>query len=365
MGGQSSQRVRVFRTPCLPFGHGRRARLLSYGSFYLAALWHCLWAADCDVVVSMTTPPLLSLVGTLLQKLWGVRHYIWEMDLYPDVAVAVGVLRPRSPITRVLQALANYSRRHSDGVIVLGPCMRNRVVAAGVPADRVHIADNWADGALVRSRPFPEARKLTILYSGNLGMTHDIQTITQAIAELNDDRRFEFVFAGGGARRAEIERFCSAREVTNVSWQTYQDWDSLGSHLAGCHIGLVTQTPASLGTLVPGKIYALMAAGRPLLFVGPKEATAARIIARFACGWQIDPGDGRGLVDLLRLLAASPQLIVEAGARARSAFIAHYDLPAGVSTVLDALGLPAAPPSYKEPASAIRLRPSTPKALTA
>lgn len=346
---RSSERIRVFRTPCLPFGHGRGARLLSYASFYAGALWQSLWARDCDAVVTMTTPPLLSLIGTLLKKLRGVRHYIWEMDLYPDVAVALGVLAPRSPLTRVLESLATYSRRNADGVIVLGPCMRDRVVAAGVPATRVYIADNWADGALVRPRPFPPSGRLVVLYSGNLGLAHDIHTIAGAMEVLSEDERFRFVFAGGGARRSELEETCRSRAIANVSWRPYQEWESLGAHLATCHVGLVTQTPASLGTLVPGKIYALMAAGRPLLFIGPREATAARIIERFGCGWQIDAGDSSGVVELLRALAGSPQLATEAGARARRAFIANYDLPAGVSAVLDALGLQ---PARRPPASA-------------
>jgi glycosyltransferase involved in cell wall biosynthesis len=344
-----SERVRVFRAPCLPFGHGRCARLLSYASFYAGALWHSLRAADCDTVVTMTTPPLLSLIGTLLKKLRGVRHYIWEMDLYPDVAVALGVLAPRSPLTRVLEGLASYSRRNADGVIVLGPCMRDRILAAGVPAARVHIADNWADGALVRPLPFPPFERLTVLYSGNLGLAHDIHTIAAVMEQLSEDDRFRFIFAGGGARRCELEEICRSRAIANISWQPYQAWESLGAHLATCHVGLVTQTPASLGTVVPGKIYALMAAGRSLLFIGPKESTVARIIERFGCGWQVGVGDSRGLVDLLRLLAASPELVAEAGARARRAFSANYDLPAGVSAVLDAVGLR---PARRPPVSA-------------
>jgi glycosyltransferase involved in cell wall biosynthesis len=345
-GGQrqdelAQHRVRILRTPCLPFGHGRAARLLSYASFYLGALWLSVVASDCDAVVTLTTPPLLSLIGTLLKKVRGVRHYIWEMDLYPDVAVALGVLAPRSPITRVLERLTNYSRRNADGVIVLGPCMRDRIVATGVAASKIHIAANWADGARVRARPLPPSGPIVVLYSGNLGLLHDIHTVAAAMEALGDDDRFRFVFAGGGARRPELEEICRSRAIANVSWQPYEQWDLLGTHLAACHVGLVTQTSASLGTLVPGKIYALMAAGRPLLFVGPKEATAARIIDKFGCGWQIDVGDSSGLVALLRLLADSPQLAADAGARARRALIAHFDLPDGVSAVLDAIGVKA------------------------
>jgi colanic acid biosynthesis glycosyl transferase WcaI len=336
-GLQSRASIRVLHTPCFPFARRPAARLLSYVSFYLGALWHSLFASGCDVVVTMTTPPLLCLIGTLLKKLRGVRHYIWEMDLYPDLAIALGVLSPRSALARILGGLARYCRRHADGVIVLGPCMRDRVVVQGVPPARVHTVENWADGAFIRPRPFPPL-PLVVLYSGNLGLAHDIDTIGAAMDELKADERFRFVFAGGGARRAALEEFCRRKAIANATWMPYQDWERLPAHLSTCHIGLVTQTPASLGALVPGKIHALMAAGRPLLFIGPREATAARIIERFACGWQVDPGDASGLVALLRLLAASPHLAVDAGLRARRAFIENYDLPLGVSSILEIVG---------------------------
>ena len=122
---RSPERVRVLRTPCLPFGRGRGARLLSYASFYVGALWQSLWATDCDAVVTMTTPPMLSLIGTLLKKLRGVRHYIWEMDLYPDVA-GVGRSCPPFPARSRLGAPCDLQPaqrrcRHRSRAVHAGP----------------------------------------------------------------------------------------------------------------------------------------------------------------------------------------------------------------------------------------------------
>jgi colanic acid biosynthesis glycosyl transferase WcaI len=338
----STASVRILHTPCTRFSRGCRGRLLSYASFYLGALWRGLCASGTDVVVTMTTPPLLCLIGTLLKGLRGVRHYIWEMDVYPDIAEAVGVLAPGSVLTRAIGALADYSRRKADGVIALGPCMRERLIARSVPAGRIRTVENWADGALIRPRPFPPPEPFVLLYSGNLGLAHDADTIAAAMDRLKDDARFRFVFAGGGSRRAALETFCRSRGISNTLWMPYQSQEDLSAHLAACHVGLVTQAPASFGAVVPSKLYALMAGGRPVLFIGPRQATPALVIEKFRCGWQIDPGDSSALTDLLRLLAASPQLAQEAGVRAREAFVARYDLPVGVSGILDAIEL--APP---------------------
>jgi glycosyltransferase involved in cell wall biosynthesis len=204
--------------------------------------------------------------------------------------------------------------------------MRERLIARGVPANRIRIVENWADGALIRPRPFPAPEPLVLLYSGNLGLAHDIDTLAGAVDRLKDDHRFRFVFAG------------SAR-IAGALWAPYQDKEDLSSHLAACHVGLVTQTPRSLGAVVPSKLYALMAAGRPVLFIGPRQATVAGVIERCRCGWQIDPGDSTALTKLLALLAASPQLVKEAGVRARAGFLEHYDLPRGVGGILAVLGI--------------------------
>jgi colanic acid biosynthesis glycosyl transferase WcaI len=336
--------IRVLHTPAFPFSHSRAARLASWLSFYAGAAWRGLRARP-DLVLTLTTPPLLPLIGTLLKKLRKSHHFIWEMDVYPDVAVALGVLRPRSLLTRATGALADYSRRHADGIIALGPCMRERLIARGIPAWKIHVADNWADGSQIRPRPLPKTPPFTILYSGNLGLAHDIETIATTMRRLASDGSVRFVFAGAGSRRKALEDLCHASQITNVSFLGYQQASRLCDHLAACHIGLVTQNPACLGAVVPSKVYALMAAARPILFIGPRDATSALNIKRFRCGWQIDPGDVEGLVSLIRLLAADPALIRQAGDRARQAFLDHYDLPIGVERICSILGLPTKAPA--------------------
>src|ERR1041385_2708859 len=83
--------VTVQRVCSARFGRGLAARLISYASYYSGALHRTLFGPSPDVIVTLTTPPLLSLIGTLGKFLRGAQHLIWEMDLYPDVAVAVGV----------------------------------------------------------------------------------------------------------------------------------------------------------------------------------------------------------------------------------------------------------------------------------
>lgn len=343
-GGENLPGVCILRVPALPFARGHFQRLASYLSFFVGAAWYGLRAAPGTTVVSLTTPPLLSLIGTLLQKTRGARHLIWEMDVYPGIAVDLGVLHRTSIITRILAAAANYSRRRADAIIALGPCMRDRLIASGVPAEKIQIAQNWAHGSALPASPARAAGPLRILYSGNLGLAHDTETIFAAMCALKADARFQFVFAGHGPLRPVFERLCSHADLRHVEFLPFSSKSGLAANLASADIGLVTQRASTCGSVVPSKIYGIMAVARPLLFIGPAAATVARNIQQHRCGWQVEPGDAAELISTLRRLAADRQEVHTAGANARAAFEAEYDLPAGVERICGIIRSIAAAP---------------------
>jgi colanic acid biosynthesis glycosyl transferase WcaI len=329
--------VTVVRTPALPFSHGAAARLLSYASFAAGALREAFRSRDVDLVLSLTTPPLLPVFGSLMRKFGSCRHFIWEMDLFPDAGIAAGLFGERSAAARVAGVLARWSRRNADGIIALGPCMAARLESQGVPPAKIRIAENWTDGSRIHPVEQPDAAPFHLLYSGNLGMAHDLDTILTAMQQLDAGGRHRFTFAGGGPRRAELERRSKLAGIRNAAFLPYQPAGRLSEHLGGCHAGLVTQKRAALGCLVPSKFYMYLAAARPVLFVGPPASTIGIDIERYGCGWQVEPGDGRGLASLLALLASRPDLARDAGRRARRAFLDHYDLAEGTARIAGAV----------------------------
>lgn len=335
--------VNITRLRVSAFSGSYAGRIVSYLSFLLGALWHGLVRNPApDIVVSLTTPPLISLVGMAIQKLRGARHIVWEMDVYPDIAVDLGVLQPNSFPTRVFGWLADLPRHRADRVIALGECMKSRLLAHGLAQEKVVVAENWADNDAVPRRK-PDAlpnqdAALSIVYSGNFGRAHDAETIAGAMAELNhEEDNFQFVFGGGGSRMAWIQDFCSRNGVDSARFLPYCERDELTARLVSSHIGLVTQRPESAGAIVPSKTYGILAAGRPVLFVGPRQSTTAYLIERFGCGWQVDCGDVRGLSELLRYLSAHKEAVYHTGARGYQAFVDHYQRSIGVARLATAL----------------------------
>jgi glycosyltransferase involved in cell wall biosynthesis len=264
------------------------------------------------------------------------------MDVYPDIAVDLKVLKQKSLVTRLVGTLADFSRSKADGIIALGDEMKSRLVKRGILEHKIFVAENWADGNEVVPGPFSDG-PLVVQYSGTLGLAHELDTIAEAMHQLRDNNRFRFVFVGGGARREQLEGFCKKRAISSAEFRPYAGRSDLGQSLAEGHVGLVTQLPETVGSVVPSKTYGIMAAGRPMLYVGPENATPSLVLQRHNCGWRVESGDVAGMVRLLQTLERDRSMIYEAGARARRAFEAYYDRPIGARRVLSILGLAESP----------------------
>ena len=326
--------IHVIKVRAATFSQSKARKLLSYATFYAGALWRALWIPKPDVVLTLTAPPGLAWIGWLVQRIRGCRHVAWEMDVYPDVAIALDI-----PVAAWTSPVLDFPRRRANAIIALGPCMKARLLQHRIAEDRIIVAENWADGEAIRPLPFPAQPPLRILYSGNLGLAHEVATIRAVMVHLANSPDFLFMFAGGGLARRELIDFCRQRGIGNVSFPGYAPLQDLGASLAEGHVGLVTQKPSTVGAVVPSKIYGLMAAGRPVLFIGPAAATPALLIQKFDCGWHFDCGDEDGVTSLLIRLLEHPEEIQEKGRNGREAFVESYDKPAGVTRVMHALGL--------------------------
>lgn len=338
----SPPRAKIVRSGGAAFSRSKIGRLVSYASFFAGAALRGVREPKPEVVLTLTTPPLISLLGTLVKSLRGSRHFIWEMDLYPDIAVDLNVLKPGSIVTRLIGTLADFSRNRADCIIALGYDMKARLVARGIPEHRILVVENWADGCEIRPAPFKEG-PLVVHYSGTFGFAHEEHTIMRAMRQLREDSRFRFVFAGGGARRERLKEFCRRERIGTAEFRPYATRSELGASLAEGHVGLVTQIPQTLGAVVPSKTYGIMAAGRPVLYIGPRGSTPARILESHGCGWRIEPGDVPGMIRLLERLERDRGLVREAGALARRAFEKFYDRPIGVARILSILGVSGTP----------------------
>jgi glycosyltransferase involved in cell wall biosynthesis len=211
------------------------------------------------------------------------------------------------------------------------------VIAKSVDQDtrsRIRIIPNWADKTVIV--PIDRAvhplfdelgvrDRFVVQYSGNIGRFHEIETILDAATRL-DDGAFSFVFYGEGKQVEQVRRAVAEAHNGAVCLMPFQPRVRLGLTLTSCDASLVTLKEGLSGLATPSKLYGVLAAGRPVVVVGPEDCEAARVVLEAQCGVVVRPGDGAELAQALRRLRDDPALCTEYGLRARRAFEERYDL---------------------------------------
>ena len=320
--------VRVERVRTTGFGRGSRAgRMVDYATFLAGAGRRLLIGSGPQVVLSLSSPPMVGVLGVAAARVRGARSVYWVMDVYPDVAFELGVLRRGSLGGRVLGAMSRFALRNSHRVVALGETMAARLDRTGRRA--VDVIHNWADETAIHPRPVEGhplrerwgwVGRFVVLYSGNMGLAHEFDTVLEAAKRLEGEASVLFAFVGGGPRRAEVESEVKRRGLANVEFHPYVERADLGMSLTAGDLHLVTLRPRMPGLLVPSKIYGIMAAGRPTLYVGPSEGEIHDILAAGGCGALVEPGDVEGLVEAVRSYVRDEQRRRNEGQRSRSLF---------------------------------------------
>jgi len=307
-------------------------RLLGYLTFFVGGTLRLLALPRQDVVVAMTTPPFI-VVSAVLHKILrrNARVVLWSMDCYPDAAERFGELRTGGAMSRLQRRVNRWAFRRIDHVVALDGAMVQLLesqYAAGPGRPPFTVIPNWerleqfptsvAEARWAGYDSLPDDGRARLLYLGNTGVGHRFDTVLDAAERLADDAAF--VFVGGGARWAELAAEVATRRLSNVSMHTYVPKDVTPAVMAGADAALITLDERSLGVMSPSKLHANLAAGLPVLYVGPPGSNVDEAIGRFDCGTSLREGDVDGLVAAVRSLPSR----AESSARSRSAFEAAY-----------------------------------------
>jgi glycosyltransferase involved in cell wall biosynthesis len=279
-----------------------------------------------DTLLLTTEPPYLPFMGYLANLCFGLPYVCLLYDLYPDVAIELNVVSERHLLARFWDWCNRRTWERAQGIIVLSSTMKKRVVAkAPAIADKIVAIPSWSDPLHIKpidkhknwfAQKYNLIDKFTVLYSGNLGRCHDMETILAAALELRNDP-IQFVFIGHGAKLQGCLDYVERYGLTQCLFLPYQDKDVLPYSLTACDLSLVSISPGLEGLVAPSKLYGILAAARPVAAICEPHSYLRDLLLEARCGECFDNGDRLGLANYIRYLAQQPKLVRALGRSGR------------------------------------------------
>ncbi|HUS11331.1 MAG TPA: glycosyltransferase family 4 protein [Pyrinomonadaceae bacterium] len=301
--------VNIIRISSLTLGKQTRwRRAANFASFLINCALRLLVSPRFDVVVALTSPPLISFLGSLFVRLKGGKFFFWVMDLNPDEAIAAGWLKANSLTARTLSRLLRYSLLHAERIIVLDRFMQRRIVEKIIPEERITVLPPWAhDGTVKFDRSgreeFRRQHKLeesfVVMYAGNHSPCHPLDTLVEAARSLSSRKEIVFCFVGGGSEQGKVREFADLHHLENIRCLPYQPFDKLAASLSAADLHVVVMGDEFVGIVHPSKLYNILTIGSPFLYIGPQESHVTEISGQMRgryCSYEATHGDVESVV---------------------------------------------------------------------
>lgn len=294
------------------------------------SLFGCMPWIKADVLV-VGTDPILGVLSTIAWKICKPRTRIvyWCFDLYPDAAVAGGLVSSGGVLDRMLRRLAGRAYRCCDWLVDVGPCMRDRLRTYGSSASTQTIVP-WAlsePAAAVPTHVEQRARlfgdtPLALLYSGNLGRAHSFDEVLELARYLRKERG-TVAFATSPASQGDLRAALNPNDG-NVVLAEPVPLEMLADRLSAADVHIVTLRQEWTGTVVPSKFFGALAIGRPVLFCGSSNSSLARWIRKHRVGWVLEPGHAAEIAGELLRLAKDHQELMSLFTHCHAVYREHF-----------------------------------------
>lgn len=334
---------RITRIHPFPSQDKRRivARAAGYAGFSVLAAVLGGRGPDVDAVLAVSPPLTLGVSGLAVARARRAGMVFNVQDVYPDVAIELGVLTGKLSVGAA-RRMETACYRRAQAITVPSHDQKANILANGAAPEKIHVIPNFVDTTWLRPgerensyrREFGLQDKTVVMYAGNVGLSQSLDLLIEAAAALSYDPDLVFVINGQGAKRAELE--AKARGLGNLRFVDMQPYDRLPEVLAAGDIHIVPLRRGLARSSVPSKIYSSLAAGRPVIASVDEGSEIARTVAEADAGVNVPPEDAEALTKAIRRLIDSPDEMATMGAAGR-AFVVKWASPAAVATAYEEL----------------------------
>ncbi|MFN2147050.1 MAG: glycosyltransferase family 4 protein, partial [Anaerolineales bacterium] len=313
-------------------------RVIDYAIFLVGALLRLTALPPQDIIITLTTPPFISLAAVLHKALHRrTKIILWSMDCYPEILERTGVIKPGGFVDRFLLTTNRMIFSRIDHLVCLDTAMQHLLsdrYLQGHDSSMISVIPNWESLALFPSdlQPpplgppdlFEMEGQFVVLYLGNAGFGHRFESVMEAAKRLQGEQ-IEFLFIGGGEKWPWLEEAIRVESLANAHLHPYVAKELTPSVMAMADCALITMNEDALGVISPSKLHANLAMKLPILYVGPPGSNVDDAIQRYNVGASLREGDVEGIIDFLQRLRSDQRFHEEYAMNARAAFDAVYN----------------------------------------
>ena len=308
--------IRVMRLPLSAFGkRSIVTRLLGAASFAIQCLIRGAILKRVDAIFVSTAPPTAPVVACLLAKLHRARLVYWIHDLNPDQVVALKAMSPRNALVQVGHALNRWVLSKPDRIVALDSEMAERAVMRGASPSSTITLPPWPHDDLLHPIPPDQNTFLLekgwgdsfiVMYSGNIGLSHPLDTLLEAARAMRHVRGLHFAVIGQGTNLPQVTAFVADNDLSNVSILPYQASENLAQSLSAGDLHVVVTKDCLVGIVHPCKAYSSLAVERPILSIGPLQCPISTLVTTHGLGWAVATGDSQGVQEAIKCAMQEP-----------------------------------------------------------
>lgn len=312
------------------------SRLLFGTSFFLRVFFFLIFnQRKYKAFIITTNPPFLGIATIFLKKVFRKKYFLIVYDVYPDIAVKLGLLSSGSIVTKCWAYVTTSILKHAAAFSVIGRDMEKIILnKAKDLKEKSVLIYNWSDAEHVKPikkedniflQQHPEFKnKYLFVYSGNMGRTHNMHDVLALANAFKSATNYHFLIIGGGAKYEEVKSI--AKHEENITVLPYQPFEILPHVLSASAFCLVCLEKEFTGYSVPSKTYSVMAASKPIIAFLAKDSEIGMAVAEANCGFVIDDAADTAKIKEQIITAIENGSIASMGSNALSFFQKNYTL---------------------------------------
>lgn len=339
-------KLEVFRFKMFREGKNPIIRALRYMLISVIQLYKGIFFNNIDLIYVASTPPTQGALAVLVKKIKRVPFVYNLQDIFPDSLVATGLAKKDGILWKIGRVIENFTYRNADKIIVISEDFKRNIMAKGVPEEKIVVVYNWVDEEAVKHIPRTENKlfdkygldrgKFYITYSGNIGLTQNMDMLLEVAKELEVEPDIQFVLIGEGAYKEKVKEIIEEKHIKNVTLLPFQPYEDISHVFSLGDVGLVISKPGVGENSVPSKTWSILSASRPVL-VNFDENEIKQIVEKYQCGIFTKAGDKTAFKEAIVKLYQNRELCRAFGDNGRRFILSNLTKKVGTQKYVDVI----------------------------